>query len=94
MLQNTNPDDHIVAQDLTLAYGDFIIQHDLNFTVRRGDIFIVMGGSGCGKSTLLRHMIGLKAPASGRVLFAGVSYCAYPITGRVIKFIGFLHDRC
>ncbi len=74
MLQNTNPDDHIVAQDLTLAYGDFIIQHDLNFTVRRGDIFIVMGGSGCGKSTLLRHMIGLKAPASGRVLFAGVSY--------------------
>jgi phospholipid/cholesterol/gamma-HCH transport system ATP-binding protein len=74
MLQNTDPDDHIVAQDLTMAYGDFIIQHDLNFTVRRGDIFIVMGGSGCGKSTLLRHMIGLKAPARGRVLFDGVSY--------------------
>jgi phospholipid/cholesterol/gamma-HCH transport system ATP-binding protein len=74
MPQKTDQDDHIVARDLTMAYGDFIIQHDLNFTVRRGDIFIVMGGSGCGKSTLLRHMIGLKSPARGRVLFDGVSY--------------------
>ena len=72
--QNTEPDGHIVAEDLTLAYGDFVIQRDLNFSVRRGDIFIIMGGSGCGKSTLLRHMIGLKAPASGRVLFNGISY--------------------
>ena len=74
MLQKTDPDDHIVAQDLTMAYGDFIIQRDLNFTVRRGDIFVIMGGSGCGKSTLLRHMTGLKSPARGRVLFDGVSY--------------------
>ena len=74
MLQKMDPDDHIVAQDLTMAYGDFIIQRDLNFTVRRGDIFVIMGGSGCGKSTLLRHMTGLKSPARGRVLFDGVSY--------------------
>jgi phospholipid/cholesterol/gamma-HCH transport system ATP-binding protein len=74
MLHNPDPDAHISVQDLTMTYGDFVIQRDLNFTVRRGDIFIIMGGSGCGKSTLLRHLIGLKAPNRGRVLFGGISY--------------------
>ncbi|MDJ0809381.1 MAG: ATP-binding cassette domain-containing protein [Desulfobacterales bacterium] len=65
---------HIVVEDLTMAYGDFVIQRDLDFTINRGDIFIIMGGSGCGKSTLLRHFIGLKSPARGRVLYEGVSF--------------------
>jgi len=69
---------HIAVQDLTMAYGDFVIQRDLNFEVKRGDIFIVMGGSGCGKSTLLRHLIGLQAPASGRVLYGPTDFWAAP----------------
>jgi phospholipid/cholesterol/gamma-HCH transport system ATP-binding protein len=64
---------HITVHDLTMAYGSFIIQRDLTFTVRRGDIFIIMGGSGCGKSTLLRHLIGLKPPAQGEVRIDGES---------------------
>lgn len=59
----------ISVKQLTMAYGDFIIQRDLNFDVHKGDIFIIMGGSGCGKSTLLRHLIGLKSPASGDVFY-------------------------
>ena len=51
---------HIEVRDLKLAYGDFLIQQNLNFTVHHGDIFVIMGGSGCGKSTLLKSMIGLK----------------------------------
>src|ERR1700719_3197208 len=46
---------HIIVQNLTMAYGSFVLMRDLNFVVRRGDIFIIMGGSGCGKSTLLRQ---------------------------------------
>jgi phospholipid/cholesterol/gamma-HCH transport system ATP-binding protein len=65
---------HIEVRDLTMAYGDFVIQRDLNFTVNRGDIFIIMGGSGCGKSTLLRHLIGLKRPAKGNVFYEGASF--------------------
>ena len=65
---------HITVQNLTMAYGDFLIQRDLNFTIHRGDIFIIMGGSGCGKSTLLRHLVGLKAPASGEVFYDGQSF--------------------
>jgi phospholipid/cholesterol/gamma-HCH transport system ATP-binding protein len=80
VLDKTEPDAHIRVQDLTMAYGDFVIQRDLNFTVQHGDIFIIMGGSGCGKSTLLRHMTGLKAPARGKVLFNGTSYWESPPT--------------
>jgi len=64
---------HLVVDDLTMAYGDFVIQRNLTFSVERGDIFIIMGGSGCGKSTLLRHMIGLKSPAKGDVFYNGRS---------------------
>ncbi|MGD0958454.1 MAG: ATP-binding cassette domain-containing protein [Methylomonas sp.] len=59
------------VNDLSMAYGDTVIQRDLNFTVNRGDIFIIMGGSGCGKSTLLRHMIGLQRPLRGDVYYGG-----------------------
>ena len=64
---------HIVVRDLTMTYGSVVIQQDLTFTVRRGDIFIIMGGSGSGKSTLLRHLIGLQAPAQGEVWYDGQS---------------------
>jgi phospholipid/cholesterol/gamma-HCH transport system ATP-binding protein len=64
----------IIAQDLTIAFGGFILMHDVNFTVRRGDVFIIMGGSGCGKSTLLRTMIGLKEPSRGKIFYRGTSF--------------------
>jgi len=68
------PQAHIEIRDLTMAYGDFVIQRDLNFDINHGDVFIIMGGSGCGKSTLLRHLIGLMPPARGKVLYDGVSF--------------------
>jgi phospholipid/cholesterol/gamma-HCH transport system ATP-binding protein len=66
--------DRITVSNLTMAYGDFVIQRDLNFAVRRGEIFIIMGGSGCGKSTLLRHLIGLIEPARGDVRYDGEDF--------------------
>jgi phospholipid/cholesterol/gamma-HCH transport system ATP-binding protein len=69
-------DPHIVVEGLTMAFGSFLIQKDLTFTVNRGDVFIIMGGSGCGKSTLLRHMIGLLKPASGRIVYNGIDFWA------------------
>jgi phospholipid/cholesterol/gamma-HCH transport system ATP-binding protein len=69
MAAMVEPDAHVTVRDLDMAYGSFVIQRNLTFTIRRGDIFIIMGGSGCGKSTLLKHLVGLKAPARGTVLF-------------------------
>jgi phospholipid/cholesterol/gamma-HCH transport system ATP-binding protein len=68
--------EHIRVENLTMAYGDFLIQKDLQFTVNHGDIFIIMGGSGCGKSTLLKIMIGLKSPATGEVFYHGDAFWA------------------
>ncbi len=64
---------HISVDNLTMAYDDTIIQKDISFGVKAGEIFIIMGGSGCGKSTLLRHLIGLKEPAKGRVVINNVN---------------------
>ncbi|MCU0839456.1 MAG: ATP-binding cassette domain-containing protein [Rhodospirillales bacterium] len=63
----------IRVEKLTMAFGSFVLQRDLTFTINQGDIFIIMGGSGCGKSTLLRHLIGLIEPAAGNVYFRGVN---------------------
>lgn len=68
------PVPHIIIEDLTMAYGSVVIQQNLNFTVNRGDIFVIMGGSGCGKSTLLRNLVGLVQPVKGRVLYNGISF--------------------
>ncbi|TVR96725.1 MAG: ATP-binding cassette domain-containing protein [Rhodospirillales bacterium] len=78
-----------------MAFGSFVLQRDLNFTVRRGDIFIIMGGSGCGKSTLLRHMIGLIEPAQGRILYDGESLWETDPEARVriLRRTGVLYQR-
>lgn len=65
---------HIRVENLTMAYGERVIQRDLSFDIARGDVFVIMGGSGCGKSTLLRHMIGLLEPAAGDIRYNGQSF--------------------
>lgn len=59
------------GRKVTMAYGNFLVQKDLDFQVRRGEIKVIMGGSGCGKSTLLQHLIGMRRPASGEICFFG-----------------------
>jgi len=62
----------IAVEHLTIGYGERVVQRDLNFQVRRGEVFVILGGSGSGKSSLLKCMIGLVAPVAGRILFDGV----------------------
>lgn len=62
----------IEVLDLTIGWGDVVLQKDANFQVERGDIFVILGGSGCGKSTLLRYLIGLETPLSGQIKIDGV----------------------
>jgi phospholipid/cholesterol/gamma-HCH transport system ATP-binding protein len=64
----------IQIQDLTMAYGSYVVMRDINAEVKRGSVFVIMGNSGSGKSTLLRHLIGLQRPAQGDVLYDGQSF--------------------
>jgi phospholipid/cholesterol/gamma-HCH transport system ATP-binding protein len=61
----------IIVENLVAGYGDNIILSGVSFGIRRGEIFIILGGSGCGKSTLLKYMIGLYRTDRGRVLIDG-----------------------
>jgi phospholipid/cholesterol/gamma-HCH transport system ATP-binding protein len=91
----TTPDAHIIVRDLTMAYGSFVLMRDLNFVVRRGDIFVIMGGSGCGKSTLLRHLIGLKEPAKGEIIYGGMNFsrAASEERERLLRRLGILYQK-
>jgi len=62
---------HVEVRGLTLAFGEVVVQRDISFAIRRGEVYVIMGDSGCGKSTLMRHMIGLNRPAAGDVLYDG-----------------------
>ncbi len=87
-------DPQIVVKGLDMGYGSFILMKNLNFTINRGDIFIIMGGSGCGKSTLLKILVGLKEPSRGQVLYGDVSYWdADPVEQeRIMRRFGILYQ--
>lgn len=59
-------DDRVIrAEDLSVAFSGRTIFRKVSFDVRRGEIFVILGGSGCGKSTLLKALIGLVPLAAG-----------------------------
>jgi phospholipid/cholesterol/gamma-HCH transport system ATP-binding protein len=59
----------IRVQGLSMAYGEYLVQRDISFTIKEGEVFIVMGENGCGKSTLMKHMVGLIRPRSGNIKY-------------------------
>ncbi len=68
----SKPSDTIIeVEDLVARYGTKTILDGVTCDVRRGEVFVIVGGSGCGKTTLMRHMIGLLKPASGSVRIDG-----------------------
>ena len=68
----------IKAENLTIGYGDYVLLHDADYEVNKGDVFIIMGGSGCGKSSMLRVLTGLLPPLKGTVKINGVDMVKAP----------------
>jgi phospholipid/cholesterol/gamma-HCH transport system ATP-binding protein len=69
---------HIKIDNLTMGYGDFVVQHDLNCVINKGDIFVIMGGNGCGKTTLMRALVGLQRPTMGTIFYSGEDFWNAP----------------
>lgn len=61
----------IAVEHLSKNFGSHEVLKDISFSVPPGEIFVLMGPSGSGKSVLLKHIVGLEAPTSGRVLVDG-----------------------
>jgi phospholipid/cholesterol/gamma-HCH transport system ATP-binding protein len=61
----------VEVQGLRKSYDGQEVLRGLDFTVERGETFVIMGPSGSGKSVLLRHIIGLEKPDAGEILIEG-----------------------
>ncbi|HTP49967.1 MAG TPA: ATP-binding cassette domain-containing protein [Anaeromyxobacteraceae bacterium] len=87
-------EDVISARGLTMAFGDRVVMSELNFTIRRGEVYVVMGGSGSGKSTLLRHLLGLQEPAQGEILYGKTSFtrASPPEREEMLRRVGVLYQ--
>jgi phospholipid/cholesterol/gamma-HCH transport system ATP-binding protein len=85
-------EDVLGVSGLTMGFGDRVVIRDLDFTVRRGEVFVVMGASGCGKTTLLRHLLGLQEPAAGEVRYGDESFTSAPpdVRERLLRRVGVL----
>src|SRR6266576_4177757 len=59
------------VRGLRKSFGGQEVLKGLNFDVRPGEIFVIMGPSGSGKSVLLKHLIGLEEPDAGEILIEG-----------------------
>ncbi len=84
----------IQVQNLAAGYDGQALLHDINFEVRRGEVFVILGGSGGGKSTLLKAMIGLDEPLAGRVLIDGDDIIASTGDARraILRKIGVMYQ--
>lgn len=63
----------IEVKNVTVRYGKRTILEGVSFSVKKGEVFVILGGSGCGKSTLMNQMIGLQHPKSGEIWLDGVN---------------------
>jgi phospholipid/cholesterol/gamma-HCH transport system ATP-binding protein len=78
-----NDDTVISVENLAVSFGPRTIFKDVSFEVKRGEVFIILGGSGCGKSTLLKALIGIVPIAAGRSEILGVDLAEADAEGRL-----------
>jgi phospholipid/cholesterol/gamma-HCH transport system ATP-binding protein len=74
--------------------GAKVVQRDLDFEVRRGQIFAIAGDAGAGKRPLLRHLLCLERPAAGTIFYSGTDIWTVGERGRQVlrTHIGVLFD--
>lgn len=65
------PEDLLIVQDLSTAYGAIQALQNVSFTVPKGEVVAVLGANGAGKSTLLHTVSGLLRPKTGSVTYQG-----------------------
>ena len=58
----------VTVNDLTVAYGNHQVIHDLSFNINQGDFLVVIGENGVGKTTLVRSMLGFIKPQKGEII--------------------------
>jgi len=70
--------EHIRVENLAKSFGNVKVLNDVDVTIQRGDVVVIIGGSGAGKTTLLKILIGLDRPTSGSIFVEGVDITKLP----------------
>lgn len=81
----------ITVSGLWKKFGDFAANKDLNFDVRKGEIFGFLGANGAGKTTAMKILCGLSKPSSGEVKIAG--FDIYRDTEKIKRSIGYMSQK-
>jgi putrescine transport system ATP-binding protein len=68
-------------------FDGFVAVKDVDLSIRRGEIFALLGGSGCGKSTLLRMVAGFERPTAGRIELDGLDLAGLPPYERPVNMM-------
>ena len=64
----------ISLEHVDAGYGETVILRDVTFSVRRQEVFILLGGSGCGKTTIMKHLIGQNPVLAGDLRICGMTW--------------------
>jgi len=76
----------IEFKNISLSYGNRLILDNIDFKIRRGQIFGMLGPNGVGKSTIFNLITGLISPDSGKIEINGEEVNNYPVYLRTKKF--------
>ncbi|HLP60979.1 MAG TPA: ATP-binding cassette domain-containing protein [Candidatus Deferrimicrobium sp.] len=84
----------IRVEKLDVGYSNEVVLRDLNFSINKGDITVILGRSGCGKTTILKTLLGLLPPLSGQITFFGekLDYLSEKVLEKLYKRIGVLYQ--
>ncbi|MBN3805091.1 polyamine ABC transporter ATP-binding protein [Paraburkholderia sp. Ac-20336] len=80
-------DQFIQIVDVVKKFGETVAVKGVNLSVKKGELFALLGSSGCGKSTLLRMMAGLETVTSGRILIDGEDLAQLPPYRRPVNMM-------
>jgi ABC-2 type transport system ATP-binding protein len=84
-------EDVIVVEHLTRRFGSFYAVNDISFTVRKGEVFGLLGANGAGKSTTFRMLCGLLPASAGILRVAGFDLRRAAATAR--GHIGYMAQK-
>ena len=62
----------IEIKGVSKHFGDVVAVDNVDLTIKKGELFSILGASGSGKTTLLRILAGLEIPSQGSILIDGV----------------------
>ena len=80
--------DHFIQiVDVVKKFGETVAVKGVNLSVKKGELFALLGSSGCGKSTLLRMMAGLESVSSGKILIDGEDLAQLPPYRRPVNMM-------